>query len=332
VTEPILLTGATGFLGTHLARRLAADGLPLRALVRPTSDTAELEQLGIELAIGDVTDWQAVCAAVDGCRRVVHMANIYSMWESEPALYQRVNVEGTRRVAQAAAESGVDLFLHVSSVVVFGRPDEVPFHERCAPGPERFSEYARTKFEADRVVEEFAVSHRLPVAILYPASILGPGDRKSSGRYIDDIINRRLPMAVFSDDVLTWVHVNDVTDAIGRLLLRPDAAGARYVIGRHRLTMHQINEMIHEISGVLPPRYEMPDWLARLTARVLTGWASVTGQPPLWGLSTDITRTLVHSIQADGTRAERDLGLQYSDVRTAIADTIGHVDIGGSTA
>jgi len=226
-------------------------------------------------------------------------------------------------VAQAAAESGVDLFLHVSSVVVFGRPDEVPFHERCAPGPERFSEYARTKFEADRVVEEFAVSHRLPVAILYPGSVLGPGDPKSSGRYVDDIRHGRLPMAVFSDDVMTWVHVDDVTDVIARLLQRDDAAGDRYVVGRHRLTMHQINEIIRDISGVQLPRFEMPDWLARFASHLLTGLSTVTRRPPLWGLSADVARTLVHSIQADGTRVERELGLQYTDIRRALEDTIG---------
>lgn len=323
MTEPILLTGATGFIGRHLTQRLAAEGLPLRALVRASSDTTELERLGVDIHIGDVTDWRSVCAAVEGCTRVVHLANVYSMWERDPSLYRRVNVEGTRRVAQAAAEAGVKLFLHVSSVVVFGRPDEVPFHERSAPGPERFSEYARTKFEADRVVEDFAVSHRLPVAIVYPGSVLGPGDPKSSGRYIDDIVHRRLPMAVFSEDVVTWVHVRDVADAIARLLPRDDAAGARYVLGRHRLTMHQINEVVREVSGVRPPTVEMPDWLARMSARVLTGWAAMTGQPPKWGLSTDMARTLVHSIQADGSRAERDLGLQYCDIRTAVEDTIG---------
>ena len=322
MTDPILLTGATGFIGGHLARRLAADGLPLRALVRPTSDRAELERLGIELVLGDVTDWRDVCTAVDGCQRVVHLANVYSMWEPDPSIYRRVNVEGTRRVAQAAAEAGVDLFLHVSSVVVFGRPDEVPFHERSAPGPERFSEYARTKFEADRVVEGFAVSHRLPVAIVYPGSVLGPGDPKSSGRYVDDIVNRRLPMAVFSDDVMTWVHVNDVTDAIARLLQRDDAGGARYVVGRHRLTMHQINEIIRDVSGVQPPRFELPDWMARLASHLLTGWSTVTGGPPLWGLSADVARTLVHSIQADGTRVERELGLQYTDIRRALEEII----------
>ncbi|MBQ38061.1 MAG: hypothetical protein CME04_16880 [Gemmatimonadaceae bacterium] len=323
VNDTTLLTGATGFIGRHTARRLAADGHNLRALVRSTSDAAELRDLGVDLVEGDVADWNAVCAAVEGCRLIVHLANVYSMWERDPAIYRRVNVEGTRRVAQAAAESGVDLFLHISSVVVYGRPDEVPFHERCAPGPERFSEYARTKFEADRVVEEFAVSHRLPVAILYPGSVLGPGDAKSSGRYVDDIVHRRLPMAVFSDDVLTWVHVRDVADAIARLLGRDDAAGARYVIGRHRLTLHQINEVIQDVSGVRPPRLEMPDWMARLSARVLTGLSTVIGRPPVWGLSTDVARTVSHSIQADGSRAERELGLQYTDIRTAVADTIG---------
>jgi dihydroflavonol-4-reductase len=322
MSEPLFVTGATGFIGRHLIRRLADEHVPVRALVRRSSDTQGLDLPGIELVEGDVTDWDSLVPALAGCRRVVHLANIYSMWEPDPSIYRRVNVEGTRRVAQAAAEAGVDLFLHVSSVVAFGRPDAVPFHERCPPGIEQFSEYGRSKYEADRVVEEFAVSHRLPLAILYPASVLGPGDTKSSGRYIDDIVQRRFPVAVFSEDVMTWVHVCDVVDAIVRLLGRADASGARYLVGRHRLTVHQLNQLIGEVSGVQPPRVELPDWLARATAGLLTAWAAVTGGEPLWGMSMDVARTMSRSIQADGSRIERDLGLQYTDIRTAVADTI----------
>ena len=104
VNDTTLLTGATGFIGRHTARRLAADGHNLRALVRSTSDAAELRDLGVDLVEGDVADWNAVCAAVEGCRLIVHLANVYSMWERDPAIYRRVNVEGTRRVAQAAAD------------------------------------------------------------------------------------------------------------------------------------------------------------------------------------------------------------------------------------
>lgn len=322
-TQPtVLITGATGFIGRHLVRRLASEPVQLRALVRSTSDTTGLQEAGVELVEGDVTDWDRLCVALQGCQRVIHLANVYSMWEADPSVYRQVNVEGTRRVAQAAAEAGVELFLHVSSVVTFGRPDDVPFHERCPVGTQRFSEYAQTKYEADRVVEEFSVSHRLPVAILYPASVLGPGDVKSSGRYIDDIVHRRLPMAVFSEDVMTWVHVRDVAEAIARLLFHENAPGARYIVGRHRRTLHQVNQLIAEVAGVRPPRLEMPDWMARLTAHALTGLATVTGREPLWGLSRDVARTMVHSIQADGSRIEQELGLQYTDMRVAIEDTI----------
>jgi dihydroflavonol-4-reductase len=334
MADRILITGATGFIGQHLVHRLRKPPAPgaseptleLRALARSTSDTSQLESLGVEIIEGDVTDWQAVVAAVDGCRRVVHLANVYSFWERDPSVYWRVNVEGTRRVALAAAEAGVELFVHVSTVAVFGRPADVPFHEDSAPGVERFSDYAITKYEADVVVGELARTHGLPVSFVYPASVLGPGDPKVSGRYIADILRRRLPAAVFSDDVMTWVHVRDVAESIARLLDCDDAAGRRYILGGHRLTFHQLNELIREVSGVRLPRWEMPDWLAIASAWFLTAAATVLGRPPLWGLSADTARTVSTGVQADGSRVVRDLGLSYTDIRTAVADTIHAID------
>lgn len=335
VSGRILLTGATGFIGRHLVRRLHAGpqpAPPLRALVRPASDTAELTAFGVELVAGELSDWDAVVAAVTGCARVVHLANVYSFWERDPSLYRQVNVEGTRRLAQAAAEAGVGLFLQVSTAAVFGRPRQVPFHEDSPPGPDCFSDYARSKREGDRVVSALAARHGMPLAILYPGSVLGAGDPKSSGRYIADVVGRRLPAALFSDDVMTWVHVRDVAEAIARLLARQDAGGARYIVGSHRLTLSQIGQRIRQASGVGPPRLALPDWLSTLCARMLTAAAAVTGHPPPWGLSTDLARTLTRGVQADGSRAARDLGLEYTDIAVAVADAVRALrggDLGG---
>ncbi|MBT3341898.1 MAG: NAD-dependent epimerase/dehydratase family protein [Gemmatimonadetes bacterium] len=321
---PILITGATGFIGRYLLRRLCAAGAPsgIRCLVRANSDVAELESLGVELVHGDVTDWEALRAAVDGCRQVVHLANLYSFWERDPSLFRRINVEGTRLTAQAAIEAGVDLFLHVSTVTMFGRPNQVPFNETSPPSRKQFSEYAKTKFEGDEIVESLARNHRLPLAIVYPGSVLGAGDPKSSGRYIADIVHRRMPATLFADRVITWVHVDDVANALQQLLSLDDAAGRRYILGGSRLTIHQLNRLIEAASGVRLPRLELPDRLSLLSARLLTAVAQLTGWSPPFGLSTDVARTMIGGVQADGSRICQDLDFEYTDVRVAVEEAV----------
>ena len=330
LSAPILITGATGFIGRYLVRRLSAAGDParVRCLVRSGSDVAELEHLGVELIRGDVTDWEALRAATQGCQQVVHLANLYSFWEPDPSIYRRVNVEGTRLTAQAAIEAGVELFLHVSTVAIFGRPTEVPFNEASAPGPRRFSEYARTKYEGDLIVEQMAREAALPLAVLYPGSVLGAGDPKSSGRYIADVVRRRMPATLFADRVITWVHVNDVAKALERLLDVEDAVGRRYIVGSARMTFHQLNHLIFEASGVRPPRLEVPDWISVLSARLLTAVSDLTGHAPPFGLSADVARTMIGGVQADGSRICRDLGLTYTDVRVVVEEAVAALEDG----
>ena len=326
--RPILITGATGFIGRHLAQQLCANGDAdrVRCLVRPSSDVGELEQLGVELVHGDVTDWDGLRAAMEGCGQVVHLANLYSFWEPDPSVYRRINVEGTRLTAQAAIEAGVDLFLHVSTVATFGRPAEVPFNEDSQPGPKRFSEYAQTKFEGDEIVEALAQEHQLPLAVIYPGSVLGAGDPKSSGRYIADIVYRRMPATLFADRVVTWVHVNDVATVLRRILALESPGGRRYIVGGSRATFHQLNRMIQAASGTRPPRLEIPDWISLLSARLLTGIAQLTGWSPPFGLSTDVARTMIGGVQADGSRVCRDLGLTYTELRVAVEDAVAALD------
>ncbi|MEE2658404.1 MAG: NAD-dependent epimerase/dehydratase family protein [Candidatus Latescibacterota bacterium] len=320
-----LITGATGFVGSHTVPRLLSDmdtPANLRALVRPSSDTRALESQGVELAEGDVSDRDSVHAALEGCRRLVHLANVYSLYERDTTVYSRVNIVGTRNVMECAADAGLELVVHISTVVAFGRPATIPFREDSPVGPLRFSEYARTKYVGDLIAEELARSRELPLAVLYPGSVLGAGDPKSSGRYVSDIVYRRMPLVPFANAVVTWVHVRDVAEAIARLLQRDDAVGSRYIIGKHRLTVHQINELIRDISGVRLPLLQPPDWMSTVIAALLTAWARATDTRPGWGLSRDLARTLRWGVQADGSRAECELGLSYTDIRTALGDII----------
>jgi dihydroflavonol-4-reductase len=316
----IFLTGATGFIGGHLAPRLLQDGHELRCLVRRPAP--RLEALGVATVTGDVTDRASVERALAGCDGVVHLANVYTFWERDRRVYARVNVEGTRHVMEAALAAGVPRVVHASSCVGFGRPADAPFTETSAPGTERFSEYARTKHAGDLVARELHERRGLPLVTIMPGAVVGPGDTKATGDYVRSLLARRMPARVMEDSLLTFVHVRDVAEAIARVVARDDLSGARYLVGNERLTFGEINRMVSEIAGVPLPALALPDWLAITGAAMLTALSGLTGQPPPWGMSTDQMRTMKQGFAFDGTRAARELGFTYTPVRTAIEEMV----------
>ncbi|MCJ7457529.1 MAG: NAD-dependent epimerase/dehydratase family protein, partial [candidate division Zixibacteria bacterium] len=203
----IFITGATGFIGTHLVRRLAQTEHKLYCLVRKTSNVSELDKPGVTLITGDVTDKHSLLKGMKGCDWVVNLANVYSFWEPDNRVFRLVNVEGTRNVLESALETGVSKVLHISTAGIYGKPADSPFTEESPVGPVRFSQYFQTKYEGDLIAWEFFEKKRLPLLLVYPGAVLGPGDPKATGKYIDDLIHRRLPARVFEDSVLTWVYV-----------------------------------------------------------------------------------------------------------------------------
>ena len=296
----VFLTGATGFIGGHLVPRLLRDGHELRCLVRRAEAGRRLEALGVATVTGDVTDRASIERALPGCDCVAHLANVYSFWERDRGVYARVNVEGTRHVMEGALAARIPRVVHVSSCVVFGRPKDVPFTEASEPGPERFSEYARTKYEGDRVARELHEKHGLPLVTIMPGAVVGPGDTKTTGDYVRSLVARRMPARVMEGSVLTFVHVRDVAEAIARVVGRDDLSGARYLVGAERLTFGEINRMVGEIAGVPLPALRMPDGMAMAGAALLTALSGLTGQPPPWGMSTDQIRTMKQGFAFDG--------------------------------
>lgn len=293
----------------------------MRCLVRRTSDTRALDGAGVDLVYGDVNDADAVRAGMAGCDRVVHLASIYSFWERDPEQYRHVNVEGARTVLAAALDAEVAAFVQVSSVVVFGRPDQCPFDEDTPVGPTRFSQYARTKYEADLVAEEFR-GRGLPVIYVYPGAVLGPGDPKTTGRYIADVVTGRLPMALFPGAHLTVVHVRDVAEAIARILDREVVSGDRYIVAGDQICLAELNAMIADIAGVRRPWPVLPDWAGMLCAGLLTAISRLVHRPPPWDLSLDMARTSRVGFRADGSKTERQLGLTYTPVRAAVEEAV----------
>ena len=319
----LFVTGGTGFVGIHTLRRLVEGGHQVRCLVRRTSHTSELERLGCEFSLGDVTDKDSVLEGMRGCESVVHLASVYSYWEADKDLYRSVNVEGTRNVMEAALEARVRKVVHVSTLAVWGKPGQSPYNEETPVGPKRFSEYAESKYRGDQVVWELHRKRNLPVVVLYPAAILGAGDPKASGQYIKDLLKRRVPARALEDSARTWVYVKDVAEAIFRALEKEGNEGEKYLVGGHVLTMGEISHMVSEISGVPLPRMKLPDSVVAVNAVLLTKLSDLTRRPPPLGMSTDQVRSMMkEGAVFDGSKAERELGLIYTPIRDALEEEI----------
>ena len=223
---------------------------------------------------------------------------------------------------EAAIECGVAKVVHVSSVVTYGKPQQQPFTEETLASSELFSEYARTKFEGDELVWRIREERQLPVIVVYPAAVLGPGDTKASGQYVIDLLTRALPPSVFHESIMTWVHVRDCAEAIVAALEKEGNEGERYIVAGERLTVRAFNEMVSELSGVPGPRIKIPDPFVVPNAALLTAMSRLTGKRPPWGMALDQQRTLRAGIEADGGKAERELAITYTPIRTALAEVI----------
>jgi dihydroflavonol-4-reductase len=210
----------------------------------------------------------------------------------------------------------------VSTLVAYGKPGDCPFTEESEAGPVRFSEYARTKYRGDCIAWELYEKKKLPLVMLYLGSVLGAGDPKPTGQWINNFINQRVPGNFFENSVLTYVHVRDTAESIVKALEKENNIGEKYLIGKYRLSIREIVELISEVSGVPIPKRRLPGPLVMLSAAILTGLASITKKPPALGMSTDQMRTIKEGSQFDGSKSEKELGMIYTPIRTAIEEAV----------
>jgi dihydroflavonol-4-reductase len=257
-----------------------------------------------------------------GCEHVIHLANVYSYWERDRSVYARVNVDGTRHVLEAALECDIAKVAHVSTCLVYGRPADNPFTEASQPGPVRLSTYAETKYQGDQLAWALHAQRGLPLVVLYPGAVLRPGDDRPSGQYIDNLISGRIPARTFVDSVMTYVHVDDVVQAILGALDQPNNLGERYLIGNQCLTYRAYVDLVCQIAGVPPPRRSISNASYRRMARVATAVANLSGRPPWIGMALDGAETSIIGVCFDGSKAVRDLGVRYTPIEVALEQAI----------
>jgi dihydroflavonol-4-reductase len=320
----ILVTGGTGFIGTHLVRCLAETDHELVCLARRTSDLSSLKELGVTIALGDVTDKASLLRGMQGCDWVANLANLFLFWVPDEQLYTDINIEGTRNVMEAALETGISKVVHVSTAAVWGETDKAdwPISEETPVGAHKASQYAQTKYEGERLAWRFYEEHGLPLIMIYPTAVVGPDDPKATGRYIRNVARHRMPAQVLTDAPFCFVHVGDVCEAILRALEKEDNIGEKYLVSGANLTWGEVNRLICDIAGVSLPPLRLPDAVTVFSAKLLTGLANLVKRPPLLDLSVDQVALMKQGFVIDASKAERELGLRYTPIRQALQEAI----------
>lgn len=321
-TAPILVTGATGFIGSAVTRKLIESGHETRVLIRDSSDMRNLADLPVERRLGDLTDPDSLGAAMTGCRGVFHVAADYRLWTRDPDAMYTVNVDGTRNLVLAAMAAGVERIVYTSSVATLGvNADHTPADEDTATSlAAMIGDYKRSKFLAEAVVAELIEDQGAPVVIVNPSAPVGPRDRRPTptGRTILDAAMGRMPAYV--DTGLNIVHVDDV--AAGHILaFEQGMVGRRYILGGQDMALQDILAEVAALTNHKAPRLRVPHAALLPIAHASEFWANVSGRPPL--LTVDGLRLARKHMYFSSQRAEQELGYQrHHSAQQAIADAV----------
>ncbi len=318
----VLVTGATGFLGSAVARALLDAGRAVRLLVRTGADMRNIDGLDVERATGDLTDRRSLERAAKGCDALYHVAADYRLWVPDPPAIYRTNVDGTRDLLRAAAEAGASRIVYTSSVATLGltadgtpADEETPVTEAAMVG-----HYKRSKYKAEAAVHALIRDEGVPAVIVNPSAPVGPRDIKPTptGRIIVDFATGRMPAYV--DTGLNLVHVDDC--AAGHLLaFEKGTVGERYILGGDDMTLRQILVCLARLSGRRPPRIRLPRGPLMPMAAAAEAWARLAGGEPR--LTRDSLRMSRKTMFFTSAKAETALGYRARPAEEALSDALG---------
>ncbi len=318
----ILVTGATGFVGAAVARRLVGRGFEVRVLVRPNSDRSNIEGLDVDVTTGDLADRVSLKNAAKGCAALFHVAADYRLWTRDPQAMFKTNVDGTRNVLKAAAEAGATRIVYTSSVAVLGLREvgEPADEETPVTFADMIGPYKQSKFQAEEDVRRLVAEEGLPVVIVNPSMPAGPGDVKPTptGRMIVEAASGRVPAYV--DSGLNVVHVDDV--ATGHLLaFERGEIGERYVLGGDDMSLREILNAVTAAAGRRPPRLRVPHDLVLPVAYAADAWSRVSGGGEPF-VSVDGVRMARKRMFFSSAKARRVLGYDPGPARVALGDAV----------
>ena len=313
----VFLTGATGFVGSHVARAYAAQGAKLLLLTRKSSNLASLEGVAADTVTGDLRNAESLRSALTGCDALVHVAADYRLWVPDPADMYKANVEGTRDLLRIAREVGVPRVVYTSSVATMGftKTDTIVDETTPVTEADMIGHYKRSKWlaEQEAIAAARAGQH---VMILNPTTPIGPMDRKPTptGRIVVDFLNRNFPAYV--DTGLNLVDVAEIARMHVEALTK-GTPSERYILGGENLTLKQILDRMAAISGLPSPKHKVPHAVAMAFAffdETITG--KLRGKEPR--ATVEAVRMGRKMMWASSAKAERDLGFQVKSVDHAL--------------
>jgi dihydroflavonol-4-reductase len=317
----VLVTGASGFVGSAVVRALLAEGYPVRTLVRSSSPRANLDALDVDVVEGDIRDAESVVRAMAGVRYVMHVAADYRLWSLERDEIRRNNVAGTKTVMEAALHGGVERIVYTSSVAALAlradgqaADETVAITEAAAIGA-----YKRGKVAAQHLVETMIARDALPAIIVNPSTPIGPRDIRPTptGRIIVEAASGRMPGYV--DTGLNLVHVDDV--ATGHLAaLTRGTIGERYILGGQNVVLADMLRDIARLVGRRPPRLRIPRRLLYPAAAMTEMFAARTGREPF--LTLDGLRMAKNRMFFTSAKATRDLGFVARPYAEGLSDAV----------
>src|ERR1039458_7011994 len=314
--KPALVTGASGFLGWHVARVLLERGYRVRALVRPGS---RVDALDVECVTGDLRDAASLGRAVAGCGLLFHVAADYRLWARDPGELYRSNVDGTRNLLQAARDAGIERVVYTSTVGCIGVPHGGIGDEQTPVGlHDMAGDYKRSKFLAEQVALEFARGG-FPVVIVNPTAPVGDHDVKPTptGKIVVDFLNGDMP--AFIDTGLNVVDVRDT--AVGHwLACEHGRPGEGYILGSENLTLAQMLQQLAQITGRRAPTTWLPYAVAWCAGACSTAWAGVTGTPPR--IPMEAVRMAKKKMWVTHEKSRRELGFAPGPARQALARAV----------
>jgi dihydroflavonol-4-reductase len=317
-----LVTGASGFIGSAVVRRLLARQQKVRCYVEPGAKLDNLDGLDVEIITGDVNDRDAIARALDGCDTLFHLAAIYAIWLRDPSLMYRVNVEGSKTVLWAAYKANLKKVVYTSSIAAVGRGENgEPVDETRAFGPaewEAGNAYIRSKHLSEQDALRFA-REGLPLVVVNPAFPFGERDigPTPTGGFIVGALQKQVPGYV--DSGFCAIDVDDCAE--GHVLAAEKGrVGERYILGNHNVLLRDFYQTIARVAGIKIPERRIPVAVAEAVGWAMEKVADVTGQKPLATLKA--TRYAAHTHFFDNSKAKRELGLPSTPLDVTIEKAV----------